>query len=176
MDEVLREALILATLILHPGLISRFESALSRLDLTGDDHNRLRVLILAHSDAPDLSARIAAEMPAALDALMARPHLRITPVVRQPGNSDQAALCIAEALAKLDAARGARREIEDAMEDVAGLVDEGLTWRVNQAVQARHRADRPEGTATPDLGEDRDALSKHLQEMIDKQVWIKKIH
>ena len=39
MDEVLREALILATLILHPGLISRFESALSRLDLTGDDHN-----------------------------------------------------------------------------------------------------------------------------------------
>ena len=89
---------------------------------------------------------------------------------------EQATLCIAEALAKLDAARGARREIEDAMEDVTGLVDEGLTWRLHQAVQARHRADRPDRNTSPDLGEDRDALSKHLQEMIDSQVWIKKIH
>ena len=174
MDELLREALILATLILHPGLIPQFDTALARLDLTGDDHNRLRALILAHASAPDLQVRIVAEMPAALDALMARPHLRITPVIRQPGDTEQATLCIAEALAKLDAARGARREIEDAMEDVTGLVDEGLTWRLNQAVTARHRADRPDRNTSPDLGEDRDALSKHLQEMIDSQVWIKK--
>ncbi len=176
MDELLREALILATLILHPELISQFETALGRLDLTSDDHNLLRARIFAHAPAPDLQARIAAELPGALDALMARPHLRITPVIRQPGDMEQATLCIAEALAKLDAARGARREIEDAMEDVTGLVDEGLTWRLHQAVQARHRADRPDRNTSPDLGEDRDALSKHLQEMIDSQVWIKKIH
>jgi DNA primase len=41
-DEILREAVILATLILHPALIHRFESALERLDLTGDDHDTLR--------------------------------------------------------------------------------------------------------------------------------------
>jgi DNA primase len=175
-DDTLREAVILATLILHPGLVARFESALARLDLTGPDHDGLRQRIFAHAADPDLGARIADEMPGALDALMARPHLRITPAIRQPGDLDQAALCIAEAMAKIDANRGALREIEDAMEDVTGLVDEGLTWRLNQAVQARHRADRPERNNSPDLGEDRDALSKHLQEMIDSQVWIKKNH
>ncbi len=175
-EETLREAVILATMILHPVLIARFESALSRLDLTGDDHNRLREAILSHAAAPDLLSKLQSQIPAALDALMTRPHLRITPVIRQPGDNDQAALCIAEALAKLDAGRGAQREIEDAMEDMSGLVDEGLTWRLHQAVEARHRADRPDRNTNPDLGEDRDALSKHLQEMIDKQVWIKKNH
>ena len=51
-DEVLREAVILATLILHPSLIHRFESALERLDLTGDDHETLRRLILAGPTPP----------------------------------------------------------------------------------------------------------------------------
>jgi DNA primase len=49
-EEALREAVILASLILHPSLIHRFESALERLDLTGEDHNRLRLLLLAHAD------------------------------------------------------------------------------------------------------------------------------
>jgi DNA primase len=176
LDDTLREAVILAALILHPALVSRFESALARLDLIGPDHDALRQRIFALAAFPDLAKRIASEMPSALDALMARPHLRITPAIRQPGDLEQATLCIAEAMAKIDANRGALREIEDAMEDVTGLVDEGLTWRLSQAVEARHRADRPDRNNSPDLGEDRDALSKHLQEMIDKQVWIKKNH
>ena len=34
------------------------------------------------------------------------------------------------------------------MEDMDGLADEGLTWRLSQAAEARHRADtiRPEPT------------------------------
>jgi DNA primase len=43
-------------------------------------------------------------------------------------------------MANLEAARGARREIEDAVEDIAGLVDEGLTWRLSQANDARFSA------------------------------------
>ena len=173
-DEVLREAVILATLIHHPALIRRFESALERLDLTGDDHNTLRRLILTHADDAALRLRIAESAPAALDALLQRPHVSIAPPVRNTGDDDLATLCLAEELAKLDAQRGARREIEEAVEDLGGLPDEGITWRLSKAAEARHRSDKPERADATDLGEDRLALSRHLQSLIDRQVWVKK--
>ena len=173
-EESLREAVILATLILHPALIHRFETALERLDLTGDDHDTLRQMILAGADMPDLHARIAQSAPAALDAVLSRPHVAIAPPVRNPLDDDLAALCLAEELAKLEARRGARREIEDAMEDMDGLPDEGLTWRLSQAAEARHRSDKSGISDSADLGEDRAALSRQLQRLIDDQVWVKK--
>lgn len=173
-EETLREALILATVLHHPGLIPQFESALERLDLTGDSHETLRRLILRHADAPDLLALIRDEAPAALDALMARPHVAIAPPVRHPEDHELATLCLAEELAKLDAWRGARREIEEAVEDMVGLPDEGLTWRLTKAAEARHQSDRSGPSDSTDLGEDRAALSRHLQTLIDSQVWVKK--
>jgi len=173
-DEVLREAVILAILILHPGLIGRFSSALERLDLTGDDHETLRQMILAGSELPDLQAKIQASAPHALDALLSRPHVAIAPPVRNTDDSAMAALCLAEEMAKLEARRGARREIEDAMEDMDGLPDEGLTWRLTKAAEALHKSDKSGPSDNQDLGEDRNALSRHLQSMIDSQVWIKK--
>jgi DNA primase len=165
---------ILATLILHPRLIPRFEAALERLDLTGDDHDTLRQMILAGANMTDLHHRIAQSAPAALDALLARPHVTIAPPVRNITDDDLAALCLAEELAKLEAKRGARREIEDAMEDMDGLPDEGLTWRLSQAAEARHRSEKTGPTDSADFGEDRAALSRQLQDLIDSQVWIKK--
>lgn len=173
-DEVLREAMILATLILHPALIHRFESALERLDLTGEDHDTLRQMILSGADMPDLHAKIAQSAPAALDGLLSRPHVAIAPPIRNREDDELAALCLAEELAKLEARRGARREIEDAMEDMDGLPDEGLTWRLSQAAEARHRSDKSGITDSSDLGEDRSALSRQLQRLIDDQVWVKK--
>ncbi|WP_309666365.1 DNA primase [Tabrizicola sp.] len=175
-DEILREAVILAILIVHPVLIHRFESALERLDLTGDDHNLLRRLILVHADDPALHTRLAEAAPAALDAVMLRPHVSIAPPIRNSGDDELATLCLAEELAKLDARRGARREIEDAVEDLDGLPDEGITWRLTKAAEARHRSEKPERSDATDLGEDRLALSKHLQSLIDTQVWVKKNH
>jgi DNA primase len=175
-EEVLREAVILASLILHPALIHRFESALERLDLTGEDHNRLRALLLAHSDenAGSLHDILRVEAGAALDALMRRPHVQIAPPVRNRADVDLATLCLAEEMAKLDAHRAARREIEDAVLDLTGLADEGLTWRLSQAAEARHRADHPARNDANDMGEDRAALSSHLQALIDDRVWEKK--
>jgi DNA primase len=173
-EESLREAVILATLILHPGLIHRFETALERLDLTGEEHDTLRQMILAGADMPDLHARIAQSAPVALDAVLSRPHVAIAPPVRNLQDDDLAALCLAEELAKLEARRGARREIEDAMEDMDGLPDEGLTWRLSQAAEARHRSEKSGQSDSTDLGEDRAALSRQLQRLIDDQVWVKK--
>jgi DNA primase len=173
-EDTLREAVILAICITHPALIARFDSALDRLDLTGEDHETLRRLILSTADPADLPDRLRRHAPAALEALMSRPHVAIAPPVRNQADTDLAALCLAEELAKLDARRGARRDIEDAVEDVDGLPDEGLTWRLSQAADALHRSARAMPTDTGDLGEDRAALSRQLQRLIDDQVWVKK--
>ena len=175
-EEQLREAVILATLITHPSLIAQFETALDRIVLTGADHITLRKLILANvgADAAGLHDHIRAAAPLALDALMARPHVKIAPPVRNRTDADLATLCLAEELAKLEARRGALREIEEAVEDMSGLADEGLTWRISKATEARHRADHPTRNDAGDLGEDRGALSDHLQSLIDGRVWEKK--
>ncbi len=175
-EEVLREAVILATLITHPTLIPRFESALERMDLVGEGHEALRVIMLSHMDPATLEDRLHRAAPAALEALLTRPHVLIAPPVRNRTDTELATLCLAEELAKLDARRGARREIEDAVEDLSGLADEGLTWRLSQAAAARHRADHPPRADAGELGEDRAALSNHLQSLINSRVWEKKKH
>ncbi|MBI1170620.1 DNA primase [bacterium] len=171
MEEELREAVILAIFTVHPGLIHRFESDLERLDLTSEDHRSLRHILLT-TPVPQMADRLQG-LPA-LDALLARPHVQIAPPVRNRQDAELAMLCLAEEFAKLDARRGARREVADAMEDLTGVADEGLTWRLAQAASARHRADQPNRTDTADLGEDRNALSNHLQSLIDSKVWEKK--
>jgi DNA primase len=105
---------------------------------------------------------------------MRRPHVQIAPPVRNRTDVDLATLCLAEEMAKLDAHRAARREIEDAVLDLTGLADEGLTWRLSQAAEARHRADHPARDDANDMGEDRAALSSHLQALIVDRVWEKK--
>ncbi|MCF8510823.1 MAG: DNA primase [Rhodobacteraceae bacterium] len=175
-EEVLREAVILASLITHPALIHRFETALERLDLTGEGHNSLRQILLANADEDagnlhDILARAAGD---ALDTLMRRPHVQIAPPIRNRADPELATLCLAEEMAKLDAHRAARRETEDAVHDLTGLADEGLTWRLTKAAEARHRADHPSRDDAGDMGEDRTALSNHLQNLIDGKVWEKK--
>ena len=165
-EDVLREAVILATLITHPTLIARFESAIERMELTGDDHAAIRNILLTHMDAATVEDRLRRAAPAALDALMARPHVLIAPPVRNRTDTDLATLCLAEELAKLDAGRGARREIEEAVEDLSGVADEGLTWRLYQAAAARHRADKPPQDDTKFAGEDRADLLDQLDRIL----------
>ena len=141
-EERLREAVILATLIAHPGLIRRFESALERLDCTGEDHVLIRDLLLAHADAPDPRAEIAAAAPAPLDALLSHPHVRNAPALLNLSDAEKAEFAVAQDLFILQAERGMRREIEEATQDIEGVADEGLTWRIAKANEARAEAQR----------------------------------
>jgi DNA primase len=172
-EDRLLTAVMLATLIRHPALIARFESALETTTLDHPDHRRLCAALLRHADDPQsLQDHLAQELGPILETLMSERHVQIAPPVQSP-DPDLAMNCVAEALAKLTARRGALREIEDGMEDMTGLVDEGLTWRLAQAAQARNLADRS-NLEEADMGEDRAAMSKHLQNLIDGQVWVKK--
>jgi DNA primase len=57
-------------------------------------------------------------------------------------------MCLAEELAKLDARRGHARELAEAVEDLSGLSDEGLTWRLSRAAEALDKAGRGDGEDT----------------------------
>ena len=147
-EEVLREAVILATLIAHPGLVERFESAFERVEMATEDHRALQRLLLTHGhDAgPDLRSRIEAEAgPRLVEKLFALNHVKISPALRRTHDSDLAELCLAEELAKLEATRGARREVQEATEEIGALADEGLTFRLSEAAKARDAAARGKG-------------------------------
>jgi len=144
-EEALREAVILATFITHPSLVERFENQLERLEMLTEDHRMLQRLLLthAHEHGAELRARIAAEAgPHLVDKLFRLSHVAISAAVRRPDDSELAALCLTEELAKLEAGRGARRELEEAMGEIEGVSDEGLTWRLGEAARAREAASR----------------------------------
>ncbi len=169
-DEVMLEAVLLATLAGHPALLQAFEGDLEALALRGEGHDLLRRALLsaAGGAVADASAR------AVLERLLNLAHVSSAPPVRVGSDEGLARMCLAEGFAKLDARRGARAEIAEAMADIDGLADEGLTWRLAQSARARHEADT---TVMPDagnMGEDRNALSKGLQDMIDSEIWVKR--
>ncbi len=177
-EDRMREAMILAICATHPACVTAFESELETLAMTGPDHDMIRhtLLRLSHDalGAGDFHERLVTQAGDALEKLMSQAHVAVAPPVRNRDDGELARLCLAEELAKLEAKRGAAAEIEEAIEDVEGLVDEGLTWRLGQATAALHRAGRSKIDDETDLGEDRAALSRHLQALIDKEVWVKK--
>jgi len=175
-EDELREAMILALLFAHPVHLPHFEDGLYHLDPRRDDHRALLAILIegAHQSPTPDSATLAERGGAALEALLARPHLVNSPLLRQKTNPDQVRNCLAEDFAKLAAGRAARREIAEAMSDLEHLPDEGLTWRLGQAAAAVERAGKTRLEETTDLGEDRESLSRHLQSLIDSQIWVKK--
>jgi len=172
----LREAMILAIAINHPGVARGFLGQIEMLELRGDGHADLRQSLLRQLAGSEARIRenIAAEAGAALEKLFGRTHVQIAPPVRPDADEELVAMCLAEELARLEAQRGMDAEIEDAMADLSGLADEGVTWRLSQAAEARNRAERPSMDDTSDLGEDRAAQSAWIQSLIDNEVWVKK--
>ena len=144
-EDHLREAVILAVLVLNPAIVITFETELEKLILSSREHNFLREQILRFGGVDDLRSKIESEAGAELAALMAPRHVQMCPGVRNAGDQKIAAICVAEELAKLHAKRGAMREIEEAIEDINGVVDEGLTWRLKQASEANNRAQQSQG-------------------------------
>jgi len=154
----LREAVILATLVCCPEVVEDFEAEIERMRCIDADHAGLRAAILRHAEAgaEGLRAQIAAEMGAsALEKLLSLPHVALAPPVRYPGDAERATLTLREEFAKMAAGAGMEAELREAVEDIDGLADETLTWRVAQAAEARNRAQRSEqeDRTVYDLGE-----------------------
>jgi len=184
-EDYLREAMILAVVITHPALVAAFEDRIGALDMRDPGHARLRHEVLSAALAAGSGAalddpaavaafrdRLDGAAAADLEKLMRLAHVRIAPPVLRGEDPEFARLCLAEELARLEARRGIAAEVRDAVEDIGGLADEGLTWRLGQAADARHRSERPPLDAAD--GDDSKALSAQLQGLIDGAAWEKK--
>lgn len=168
----LREAVILATIIATPKVVSEFESDLERMACADPTHARLRDLVLRHADTQErsLSDILAEEIgPGTLENLHALRHVAISPCVRNPGDVELARMTLTEELAKLTTQRGLTAEIAEALEDVAGGADEALTWRLSQAAEARNRAARSEheDKAEYDTGDNGARINKDERERFE---------
>lgn len=176
-DLDMRSALILATLCLTPSLIDEFEDALDRLEPSDPHQARLAGFLLGtpERDRDNLRAALdQANLSRTLENLLSLGHVRIAPCVRAPGDTEKAALCLAEEFAKLAARRGIQDEMAEALEDLDGGDESRLGWRLNSALHARQQAESPKTDRSSASPEDDSALSKRLRDLIETRPWEKK--
>jgi DNA primase len=170
----LLEQVILAGLALHPSLIGEFSDLLEAGHWTRDEHLWLaQVLIALEPQIGAEAARITIDERLgheALEILLAQRHVRISPLTRT--DVDGARMCIRDALARLDARRGADRERREAIEDFEDGADEAMTWRLAQAGRLRDNSQRMARSDDLD-GADEVGLSTYLQDLLDTKVWEK---
>jgi DNA primase len=170
--EHLREAVILAALLVCPEIAEDFERGLEGMACRDHDHRVMRDLILrhGHQGAAALREKISDALgPDALENLISQRHVAITPCIRNPGNTEMATMTVAEELAKLEAVQGLSAEIAEAEEDMAGVADEGLTWRLSEAVRNADQATRSgqEDTAEYEVGDNGARISRDERSALD---------
>jgi DNA primase len=168
----LRQAVILATAIATPAVISEFETGIERMECADPDLVRLRDLVLRHGlgKAAALKQLIVDTLGAeALEKLHALRHVAISPGVRNPGDLDLARLTLEHEIAKLEAQRGLTTELAEATEDIVVAEDEAVTWRLGQAAEARNRATRSlqEDRTEYDLGENGARINREERSAFD---------
>ncbi|MDA5094734.1 DNA primase [Aliiroseovarius sp. KMU-50] len=174
-EEMLREAVILAVLITRPDVLESFESQIERIDMIGPDHGVMQRVLLRHaSDGPEaLRDAIIAQIGAQpLEKLFRLNHVQIAPAIRMAEDDEIVTACLKEELMKLDAMRGVQREVTDATHDLDGVADEGVTWRLREAAEARNRASRSqtEDKTTYERAENGLLISREEKDAFDKML------
>jgi DNA primase len=170
--EHLREAVILSTFAMYPGIILDFENGLEGMTCRDGTYATLRDLLLRHGDLDQqaLREKISGALgPDALENLLSQRHVAITPCIRSPGNDDMARATVAEELAKLEAVRGLTAEIAEAGQDLTGVADEGVTWRLSEAARAAQAAQRSgqEDKTEYDIGDNGARMNKEERSALD---------
>ena len=139
----IRESILLAGCLNHPDLAEEFESDLEALPFACPDLDKIRTALLQSlPDAPD--SRVEAMerrlgfAPAAKLAEVAQ--VRLTRSIHASAPTGDARRTVSEAIARQRAVTGHAAEVRDAEEEVSGVTDEGLTWRLAQASHALHGA------------------------------------
>ncbi|NNE53402.1 MAG: DNA primase [Sulfitobacter sp.] len=168
----LREAVVLAAFVTCPEIIEEFDSGLEGMTCDDSAHEKIRDLILRHGHRGSevLRKKFSSALgPHALENLLGQRHVAITPCIRNPGNTEMARQTVAEELAKLEAARGLDAEIAEAAQDLSGVPDEGVTWRLSEAAKAADQAARlgQEDKAEYDVGDNGARISKDERSALD---------
>ena len=170
--EHLREAIVLAALVGTPEVAEEFERGLESMTCRSSDHADIRRVVLRSlgASAGELRENIYDELgPFALENLLNANHVAIIPCIRVPGDVEKVRLTVAEELGKLNAARGLDAEIADAAEDLTGVADEDVTYRLSQAAKAVQESVRSteESKVEFDLGANGAKMDKDERSALD---------
>jgi DNA primase len=168
----LREAIVLAALVGTPEVAEEFERGLESMTCRSSDHADIRRVVLRSlgASAGELRENIYDELgPFALENLLNANHVAIIPCIRVPGDVEKVRLTVAEELGKLNAARGLDAEIADAAEDLTGVADEDVTYRLSQAAKAVQESVRSteESKVEFDLGANGAKMDKDERSALD---------
>jgi DNA primase len=140
-EHRVREAVVLAVALVTPEVLDDFGYAIESMECLDEQNARIRDVLMRFANTPDPRAEVEAALGAeAVENLLRHPYVAITPAVRQPGDTELAGLTLTEELAKLKTERGLSAEIAEAEEDLLGVADEAVTWRLGQAAEARNNA------------------------------------
>ena len=134
--EALRERVILALLLAHPGLYGPLEDALGEVDFSPSNAALAGAVRRCAAD-PEACERAVGR--AVLESLRADPHVRLT---LRAGDAEGARTVAAQEIAKLRAARARRAEIEEiaAEDDPGAALDEARIYRLGQVAGAAEAA------------------------------------
>jgi len=184
-DARVRECAILLGCINQPALAEKFESKLERARFLSPDLQQIRDALLSslhetlHLPDVDQHEHLISRMEASLGfaplpKLLSIGQVRANPYLRKGADMELAVQAISEELARQVATLGIIEEIRDAEEEITGVADEGLTWRLQQAREAQNKISH-ESLGGDSMGaNDESGLSKSLQKLIDQQIWVKK--
>ncbi len=165
----LREAVMLAALLSHPGLVAEFEDDLEHLEVVVPEHEALRLALLRSPAGPtgdggSPQAPGEGAAGAIAERLMTTPGVCDSPIVRPGCPAETVRKSLRDAFARHRALRSLPRVLAEAEADIAGLADEGLTWRLAEAAGAVHAPAGGLEDDVSDLGEDTAALRRRLAE------------
>ncbi|WP_270728512.1 DNA primase [Shimia sp. Alg240-R146] len=169
-EHRVREAVVLAVALVTPEVLDDFDYAIETMDCLSDDTARMRDVLMRNANTPDPRAAVEAALGhEAVENLLRQPYVAITPAVRNPGDMELARLTLTEELAKLKTERGLTAEIADAEEDLQGVADEAVTWRLGQAAEARNNAllSRQEDNADYAVGDNGASIDKDERAALD---------
>ena len=178
----IRESVILAAAIRNPSAAIANEAAMEKCPITTPDLNEIMNALLAnlHFDLSDNDMQTFDDILtqtlgySPLGRLLELKPLQNHPYLNTLVNDELTKRTLEEELAKHSALIGASNEIKEAEQDLTGLVDEGLTWRLKQAALAKGKATRAIQEEATGAGEDTNAMKKQLQNMLDNEIWVKK--
>ena len=140
-EHQLREAVVLAVALTTPQVLEDFDYEIERMECRAQENEQLRDALLRFANSADPKAEIEAMLGRdAVERLLGHPHVAITPAVRHPGDTELARQTLLEELAKLKTETGLVAEVAEAAEDLMGVADEAVTWRLGQAAEARNKA------------------------------------
>ncbi len=182
-DARMRESTIISVCLAHPYLALPHETILDGINFQTAELGQIRDVILHKaSESTDLGqiealrAEISQEIgPAPLEKLDRLSHIRANPLTQPGSDRLKAEAALLDDIARHKAILGHLAEIRDAQSEITSDAEgEGLTWRLKEAAEARHKAAK---SALSPSGSELDTDAQHaefLQRLIDEQAWIKK--